>query len=242
MHNKACAESPEGPETCHCVCRGVLHGSARSRPSSHAEPTLRRPRKTARAAGIAVTFVAAVTIGPFVFNAMFSGSSGNNERLSMQVKTDLNKAIIGLTALGFRRAQGPQSHTSGPSYYADCAKNATDKVKQFLIRHPCKQYATASRTITRRGTTTLVAFSWVEMPTRVLGSQYKAIVDRPNTGNPPGMSLTFNGLCYASGQRGAIVWTVQVEPTGHVNADRQILQAGVEDTLPPSYLRQHCVS
>jgi hypothetical protein len=79
------------------------------------------------------------------------------------------------------------------------------------------------------------------MPTTALGSQYKAIVDEYNTGNPPGMSLAFNGLCYVSGQVGTIVWTVQVEPTGNVNADQQILQAAVLGILAPSYLRRHCI-
>jgi len=160
----------------------------------------------------------------------------------VQVNLDLNKALVALTALGFHHARGLDSHTSGPSYHADCANTATYKVKRFLIRHPCKQYATALRTVTKQGTSALVAFSWVEMPTTSLADQYKAIVDKPNTGNPPGMSLAFNGLCYPSGQQSTVVWAVQVEPTGNVNADQQIIQAAVQGTLTPSYLQRHCVN
>lgn len=241
MHTKACAESLNPPEECTCVCDGALHGSARRQPAFDAEPAPRHRSKAGRTVGLAITLVATITIGPFVFNAVFGGSTDSSEGLSVQVKTDLNKALVGLTALGFRRAPSANSHTAGPSYRADCARSATKGVKRFLKRYHCKQYATASRTIAKRGATTLVAFSWVEMPTVALGSQYKALVDRYKTGNPPGMSFAFNGLCYASGQSGTIVWTVQVEPTGHVNADRQVLQAAVQGALTPSYLRQHCV-
>jgi hypothetical protein len=242
MHTRACAESQEGPETCRCVCGGRLHGSARRQPSSDAEPSPRRKSRTGRTVGLAITFVATLAIGPFVLNAVFGGSSANGESLSVQVKTDLKNAVIALTAIGFHDARGPDSRILGPSYNTDCAESATGMVKQFLMQHPCEQYAIASRTITKRDTATLVAFGWVEMPTVSLGSQYKAIVDEYDTGNPPGMSLAFDGLCYASGQSGTIVWTVQVEPTGHVNADRQILQAAMQGTLAPSYLREHCVN
>ena len=242
MHTKACAESPEPAETCRCVCGGALHGSARGQPAFHTEPSPRHRSKAGRTAVLAITFVVTITIGPFVLNAVFGGSATGGGDLSVQVKTDLNKALVSLTAIGFRRASSPNSHISGPSYRTDCAKSATGRVKRFLTRHPCKQYANASRTVAKQQTTTLVAFSWVEMPTVGLGNQYKDIVDEYNTGNPPGMSLAFNGLCYASGQSGAIVWTVQVKPTGNVNADRRILQAAVEGTLAPSYLRQHCIN
>jgi hypothetical protein len=242
MHTRACADSREGPETCTCVCGGTLHGSAWRQPFSDDEPTVRRQGKARRRAGLAITFVAAVTIGPFAFNAVFGGSSANGGNLSVQVKTDLNKAVVALTAIGFHNARGPSYRILGPSYNADCAQSATGEVKQFLALHHCEQYAIASRAITKQKTTALVAFVWVEMPAVYLANKYKNIVDRYGAGNPPGMTRAFSGLCYASGQSGTIVWTVQVEPTGHVNADRQILQAAANDTLAPSYLREHCVS
>jgi hypothetical protein len=242
MHTRACAESREGPETCTCVCGGTLHGSAWRQPFSDGEPAVRRQSKARRRVGLAITFAVTLTIGPFAFNAVFGGSPANGGGLSVQVKTDLNKAVVALTAIGFRGARGPSHRILGPSYNSDCAISATGKVKQFLTFHPCEQYATASRAITKRKTTALVAFVWVEMPTVYLGNQYKNLVDEYGTGNPPGMSRAFSGLCYASGQSGTIVWTVQVEPTGHVNADRRILQAAVNGTLAPSYLREHCVS
>jgi hypothetical protein len=191
---------------------------------------------------LTITATVAITIGAFTVTTVFGGSSSGDEHLSVQVNADLNKALAGLTAIGFRHTLNLDPDTSGPSYRADCAQGATGEVKQFLTRHPCKQYAIATRTITRRRTTALVAFSWVEMPTIALAGQYKTTVDTQNTGNPPGVSLAFNGLCYASGQSGLVVWSVQVQPTGHVNADREILQAATLGKLSSSYLRQHCIS
>jgi hypothetical protein len=80
------------------------------------------------------------------------------------------------------------------------------------------------------------------MPTVKLASQYNALVVKAGTGNPPGESLSFNGSCFASDQRGFTVWTGQVQPTGHVRVDWDILRAVAPRTLAPSYLRQHCIS
>ena len=235
MHGKSCALSPKDPRSCKCECRGKDHGSAwGSAPA--------RRGNVRRAAGLTITVVAAVTIGPLAISAVLGGSSAGRKSLSVQVKADLNKALAALAALGFRGTRSPNSSTSGPSYFTDCAKSATYKVRQFLTLNPCKQYATATRTVAKRGATVPVAFSWVEMHTATLAGQYKVKVDAYGTGNPPGVPPAFNGRCYASGQHGATVWTVEVHPTGNVNVDQEILQAAVRRKLPPSYLRQHCPS
>jgi hypothetical protein len=187
--------------------------------------------------------IAAATIGPFAISGSLSGSATGGNNLSIQVKVDLDKALSELASvLGFRSIQGPGSGTSGPNYYSDCQKNATGDVKQFLTLHRCKQFATATRTISKEGTTAQVAFSWVEMSTSTLASEYKAKVDAPKTGNPPGVSLAFDGLCYASGQQGATVWTVWVRSTRNAKVDGEILQVAARTKLTPSYLGQHCIN
>ncbi len=80
------------------------------------------------------------------------------------------------------------------------------------------------------------------MPTAALASQYKATADAPHTGNPPG-ERGFSGLCYASGQTGATVWTEQVRATEHmpVEIEREILQATAPRKPSAGYLQQHCI-
>jgi hypothetical protein len=111
-----------------------------------------------------------------------------------------------------------------------------------LTHYPCEQYAADTWTITRQDSTTQVVFGWVEMPTTSLARQYKAVVDSYSTGNPPGVSSAFNGRCYASGQQDSTVWTVEVQPTGNLSADRMILQAAAQQKLSPDYLGEHCVA
>jgi hypothetical protein len=81
----------------------------------------------------------------------------------------------------------------------------------------------------------------MEMPTAVLAGDYKATVDLAGSGNSPGVPLTFNGFCYASGQQGTTVWTVFLRPTGRVGVDRRILQTVAREKLKVSYLRHHCI-
>jgi hypothetical protein len=78
------------------------------------------------------------------------------------------------------------------------------------------------------------------MATASLTSQYKNLVAERHTGNPPGEPANFNGLCYASGHDEDAAWVAQVQPTGHVTVDRQILQAIAPAKLSASYLRMHC--
>jgi hypothetical protein len=81
------------------------------------------------------------------------------------------------------------------------------------------------------------------MGTATQARRYKVKVDVYGTGNPPGVSpLDFNGRCYTSRQRETTVLTVEVQPTGNVNVDREILQAAARRKLSRSYLKQHCPS
>src|SRR5262249_8757862 len=160
-------------------------------------------------AGVAVAFTAVITIGALTLTASPT-SSAQSSSLSVQVKVDLNQALAGLASLGYRSEGTGSSVAPGPSYRTDCAANATGTLKQFLERYPCKQYAVAARTVTRKGTSARVAFSWVEMPTSTQADQYKINVDRYRTGNSPGVSLDYNGQCYASGQENTTVWSIYV--------------------------------
>ena len=96
--------------------------------------------------------------------------------------------------------------------------------------------------VRKQGTITRVAITWVVMPSVTLAKQYKAISDTYGQGNPPGQPPTsFPGQCYASGQNGATVWAEQVQPTGNLTADQQILQAAAPMRLSQDDLQQHCV-
>jgi hypothetical protein len=193
------------------------------------------PRQPSRKKKLAVTVAATAAVGVVAFTASLSGSGGS---LNVQVKADLTQSIVALAKIGFDRAPGTSS--SNPSYGTDCKSSATGQVKLFLTQHPCKEFATATLTTARSGTTAQVAISWVVMPTINLATQYKTRADTPGEGNPPGQSGAFTGLCYSSGQDGDTVWSEQVQPTGNVDADREILQAVAPETLSSGYLQQHC--
>jgi hypothetical protein len=246
VHGKSCAESLRPASECDCSCLGHRHGERWRTASPPAQPAPVTPRaqvapprrsKGRQAAAVAVAITVTGTLGGFAATGTFNGSS-NGGSLSVQVNVDLGKAVSALLALKF--AGHSNSGTSLASYRADCVESATRQVKQFLAHYPCKQYAAETWTIARPGAATQVAFSWVEMPTVSLADQYKAIVDNYSTGNPPGVSLAFNGQCYSSGQQGSTVWAVEVQPIGNKEVDRKILQAATPRSLPPDYLRQHC--
>jgi hypothetical protein len=157
------------------------------------------------------------------------------------VNVDLKGTITTLSSLGFGVRDASKPGASGFLHSTDCAGSATGLVAKFFTLHPCEQYIAETWTITRQRITTLVAFSWVEMTTTALANQYKAVVDAYGTGNPPGVSSAFNGLCYASDQQGPTVWTVEVKPTGQAKIDQGILQDAVKGDLPEIYLQKHCV-
>jgi hypothetical protein len=187
-----------------------------------------------------MTLAAAATIGAVSVSASLSGSSGSGDTLTVQVKADLIQVAAALARLGFQNT--PTVNSITPSYATDCAANATGEVRQFLTRHPCKEYASGILMVRKQGTATRVTISWVVMPSVTLAKQYKARADTYGQGNPPGQPPAyFPGQCYASGQNGATVWAEQVQPTGNLNADQEILQAAAPSKLSPDYLRQHCV-
>lgn len=187
-----------------------------------------------RKIALALSLAAVVTIGTVTITTSLSGASSGGNTLTVQAKVDVAHVITALSALGFRDAVHYINYSG-----TDCAAAATNEVRQFFIRHPCREYASAIVTNSSQGITTKVAISWVTMPTPSLASQYKALADTFGTGNPPGQPLAFDGRCYASGQNGTTVWAEQVEPTGQAYADRKILQAAAPVTLTPSEL-QHC--
>jgi hypothetical protein len=192
---------------------------------------------------VTATVVVAITIGAVSVIATGGGSPSNGNRSwSVQVKIDLKEALHELAAVAGWFLSPQSTANSGPSYHRDCAKSATGSVGQFLADHRCQQFATATRTIAKRGTNSLVAFSWVLMPKDSWADQYKHKVDLYKTGNPPGVSSAFNGRCYASGSdnNGDTVWTVEVQPTGQQNVDWEMLQAAARKKYPMSYLRKHC--
>jgi hypothetical protein len=243
---RRCSKSKD-PRCRGCKCGGDFHGSARpgfgrtpipkTATDQSAPPS---QSKTLRNVVLTVTLAAAVIVGPLAISGTLNSSSNGDNNLTVQVKIDLAKSLGALaTVLGLRGAPGVNS---GPSYHEDCATSATRAVSTFLKLNHCKQYATATRTVVKAGVTAQVAFSWVEMPSAALAAQYKAKVDAPRTGNPPGVSLAFNGFCYASGRQGATVWTVLVKPTGRVNIDREILRVAARRKLTSTYLRRHCIA
>jgi hypothetical protein len=214
-------------------------------PRSWEAPNLQenKPRKKkTRWAAIATVLTVTGTLGGLTATGTFSSSADASSGVSVQAAVDLNKAISAFAGLGFG---GKLASSVGAPYANDptnCAESATGQVKKFLAHYSCEQYAADMWAITRQGFVTDVVFAWVEMPTAALASRYKAVVDTYNTGNPPGVSSAFNGRCYASGQEDATVWTVEIKPTGNVDADRMILQVAAQEDLSPAYLAKHCVA
>jgi hypothetical protein len=251
-HNKRCAESPAPKNDCKCKqCNQSLHGILAT-PRYEAIPrereipdfSRRKPRKkkTKPIAAVAAVVTVTGTLGGLTATGTFSSPSDGSGGLSVQATFDLNKAISALGDLGFG---GKVVAGIGAPYGNDptnCAESATGQVKVFLTHYPCRQYAADTWSITRQDSSTYVVFAWTEMPITPLADRYKALVDKFGSGNPPGVSPFFNGLCYASGQQGATVWTVEVHPTGNPNVDPKILQAAAPQELPMAYLAKHCVT
>ncbi len=211
--------------------------------TQRAPPRRRRALRTIIKTVIAVTItVGAVT---FAVNETIGGSPGSGDRsLSVQVTVDLQESLGQLATAGWLPSTNSASNL-GPGSYSDCAKSATGRVHLFLSPKRCKKYATAIRGIAKHGMTSLVAISWVEMRKTGWADQYETLVGEYGTGNPPGGSpRAFNGRCYASGQSepGRTVWTVELQSTGDITIDREILQAAALRHLSSRYLQRHCRS
>jgi len=201
----------------------------------HAAP---RPRKKRRKFALAITATAAITVGAVTFTLTTSNSSGVSDSVSIQANIDLRQILTELPKLGFA-GSAPQNGASDSS--KDCSQSSTGDVKQFLARNPCKEYAVTLVKLHKQGIAAQAVISWVVMATPSLTMQYKNLVDERHKGNPPGQPTNFNGLCYASGQDDDTAWIAQVQPTGHVAVDRQILQAVAPVKLSASYLGIHCI-
>jgi hypothetical protein len=258
-HTRACAISLRDPRTCKCACRGALHGVAwvpntQPTPEGRRTPPQRgdvrsRQRKVRRAAG-AITVAAALTLGGLTVTGTFDspssgtkdGSASGVSHLSTQVNVDLKATFTTLSSLGFNIEDTPSSGTSGFVRSENCAASSTGLVSKFFASHPCEGYIAEIWTITRQGTSTIVAFSLVEMSNPTVAGLYKTVVDTYGTGNPPGVSSQFDGRCYASDQQKSAVWTVEVKPIGKTKIDQEILQDAVKEDLSQSYLQRHCVT
>lgn len=202
-------------------------------------PSAPHPRKKRRRVAFGITAAVTVTAGAATFTATRGGSSSPNDNVSVQVNIDLSQAVTKLPKLGFAGSASTKSGGSNSS--ADCSRSATGEVRQFLTRNPCKEYAVTSIKTHRQQIATQAVITWVVMDTPTLATQYKDIVDQRYKGNPPGQPTSFNGLCYASGQSSDTAWVAQVQPTGHVAVDRQILRAVAPVELSTNYLGIHCV-
>jgi hypothetical protein len=186
-----------------------------------------------------IGITATIAIGAVTIDIATSGNSASASSVTVQANLNLGQAVGDLLKLGFAGSDSVQSGGSNSS--ADCAHSASGGVRQFLTAHPCKEYAISSIQMRKQGISTQAAGSWVTMPSVTLADQYKTIVDERYSGNPPGESSAFNGLCYASAQSGETVWVGQVIPTGHLAADRQILQTVAPLSLTSDYLKAHCI-
>lgn len=205
--------------------------------SPHSPPPASRRRSKRRRLAIGVTATIVVGAGAATISVANSGNStGASNSIRVQANINLSQAIAELSKLGFAGSDSVRQTDT------KCAQNASGDVRKFLTLHPCKEYAIASIKMHKQDVSTAAAVSWVVMPSIALANRYKAIVDRRHSGNPPGESAAFNGLCYASGQSVETVWVDQVRPTGHPAVDRQILQAVAPVRLPASYLKMHCIS
>jgi hypothetical protein len=215
------------------------HQPPRSFENSPAQPVYRRHSKRRRLA-IGITTTLAIGAGTATISISTSGNSGGGgNSVTVQATTSLGQAVSDLQKLGFAGSDSVQPTASGSN--ADCASSSSGDVRQFLTLHPCKEYAVTSIEMHKLGIATQAASSWVVMPSATLANQYMTLVGIRYSGNPPGESAAFNGLCYASAQSGETVWVGQVVPTGHVAADRQILQAIAPLSLSPDYLKAHCI-
>jgi hypothetical protein len=184
---------------------------------------------------IAITATVAITAGAVTFTVTRGSSASASDSFSVQINIDLKKVVADLGELGFTG----EGHTSGSPQ--NCSQNSTKDVKLFLAKNPCKEYAVTLVKVHKKGIPAQAVITWVVMPTPSLTSQYKKLVDKRYEGNPPGQPANFNGTCYASGLDGDAAWVAQVQPTGHIVVDRQILQAIAPMKLSTSYLGIHCI-
>lgn len=208
-------------------------------PQANGRAAASRSRKRRRKLSIAITATVAIAAGIVTYTVTSGSSSGAGASVSLQANIDLGQAVSEITKLGFSGSDNAKNGSLNSP--ADCAQNSTGDVRMFLTRNQCKEYSVALLKIHKQGVATQAAISWVAMTTSGLALQYKDIVDKRLNGNPPGQPPNFSGLCYASGQNGDTAWVAQVQPTGYISVDRQILQAIAPVKLSANYLEMHCI-
>jgi hypothetical protein len=212
--------------------------SRQRKTASAAQATTAAPRRN-KAWTISITVTAAavaITVGIIVTGG---GPPRSGDSLTVQVKFDVSQAIAALAKLGFYSPHAINS--SNPNRGKRCAESASGKVQGFLIKHTCKEYASAIMTVRKDATTSHVVITLVRMPSKSLAKQYAHLAGRKGYGNPPGEpTALFNGNCYAAHQSGANVWTAQVQPTKDLGVERELLQAAAPSQLTSQYLRAHC--
>lgn len=201
--------------------------------------TARNPER--RKASAAVTITIAATVGFLTFSGslpLTGAATGGSEGASADISINLNQAIATLNASDLHITQAFSSTKN-------CAETSTGDVQRFFFRHPCGNVAIEEMTALGRGSATRIAITWVTMSSNRLATQYKHEVDSYGTGNPPEPTgnPAFNGQCYASGQRGATVWVVQVQAVGYGSAsmDREILRDAAPVKPSRDYLAKHCI-
>jgi hypothetical protein len=169
-----------------------------SPPLSHVRHDGSYPRRKRRNLAIAITVTAAIAGGTVTYSVTSGGSSSSAGNVSVQANIDLGQAVSKLLKMGF--AGSDNTKNGGSNSSQDCSQSLTGNVKQFLTKNPCKEYSVSSIEAHQNGISTQAAISWVVMATPDLAAHYKEIVDERHKGNPPGQPVTFNGLCYASGE------------------------------------------
>ena len=209
-----------------------------SPPTGAPAPSSASPPQPSKKRAIAITVAMAAAVGAVTLTASLTASGKSGSSLNVQVKADLTQSVAALAKLGFNGRASTTSNTSGDA--TACTKSATKEVQKFLMRHPCKEFATVTLTAVKDRASTQVVISWVVMPTTALANLYKQLADQLGEGNPPGQSAAFTGLCYASAQDGITVWAEQVKPTGDRIIDRQILQKTAPSPLSGNYVQKHC--
>jgi hypothetical protein len=209
-----------------------------SPPASAANHAAPGPRKKRRKVAVAITATTVVTAGAVTFTLTGGGSTGASDSVSVQANINFSQVVTELPKLGFagRVTQNAASDSS-----QNCSQASTGDVQQFFAKNPCKEFAVTLTKLHNLQVATQAVITWVVMPTLSLTLQYKSLVDLRYTGNPPGQSADFPGLCYASGVSGDSVWAAQVQPTGQISVDQQILQAVAPAKLSTSYLDNHCI-
>lgn len=188
---------------------------------------------------VAITAAVAITVGGVTFTLTRGGSAGASDSISIQANLNLQQVVALLPKLGFA-GDIPEKAVSDSSQ--NCGPNSTGYVKQFFTKNPCEEYAVTLIQLHKQGIATQAVITWVVMSTSSLTLQYKNLVDARYKGNPPGQATNFDGLCYASGQSEDAAWVAQVQPTGQVATDRQILQAVSPGKLSTDYLEMHCIA